>query len=55
MDAYKVKTMYDYTRYDINCKWVCPNKHETELKKKIMRKARRTMKQELKKMNCNDF
>ncbi len=49
MDAYKMKTIHDYTKYDINCKWVCPNKHETELKKKITRKARRTMKQELKK------
>lgn len=49
MDAYKMKTINDYTKYDINCKWVCPNKHETELKKKIMRKARRIMKQELKK------
>jgi len=55
MDAYKMNTIHDYTKYDINCKWVCPNKHETELKKKIMRKARRNMKQELKKMNCNEF
>lgn len=55
MDAYKMNTIHDYTKYDINCKWVCLNKHETELKKKIMRKARRTMKQELKKMNCNEF
>lgn len=53
MDAYKTKTMHDYTRYDINCKWVCPNKNETQLKKKIMRKARRTMKQELKKIIMN--
>lgn len=55
MDAYKMNTIHDYTKYDINCKWVCSNKHETELKKKIMRKARRNMKQELKKMNCNEF
>lgn len=55
MDAYKMKTIHDYTKYDINCKYVVPNKNETELKKKIMRKARRTIKQELKKMNYNEF
>ena len=47
--------MYDYTRYDINSKWVCPNKNESKLKKQIKRKVRRNMKQELKKMNCNEF
>lgn len=55
MDAYKMNTIHDYTKYDINCKYVVPNKHETELKKKIMRKARRTIKQELKKINYNEF
>ena len=28
MDTFKMNTMYDYTRYDINSKWVCPNKTE---------------------------
>ena len=49
MDAYKMDTIRDYTKYDINCKWVCPNKHETKLKKKITRKARRNAKMNLKK------
>ena len=55
MDTFKMNTMYDYTRYDINSKWVCPNKNESKLKKQIKRKVRRNMKQELKKMNCNEF
>ena len=42
-----MNTMYDYTRYDINSKWVCPNKNESKLKKQI------NMKQELKKNVMN--
>ena len=48
MDTMKKKTMHDYTKWDVNCPFVHIY-NKTELKKKIMRKARRSMKQELKK------
>ena len=54
MDIMKKMTTHDYTKWDINCPFVHIY-NKTELKKKITRKARRSAKQELKKMNCNEF
>ena len=53
MDTMKKMTTHDYTKWDINCPFVHIY-NKTELKKKITRKARRAMKQELKK-NCNNY
>ena len=53
MNELKKMTTHDYTKWDINCPFVHIY-NKTELKKKITRKARRAMKQELKK-NCNEF
>ena len=54
MNTLKKMTSHDYTKWDIDCPFVHIY-NKTELKKKITRKARRAMKQELKKMNCNEF
>ena len=54
MDILKKMTTYDYTKNDLYCPFV----HiygKTKIKKNAIRKARRVMKQELKKMNCNEF
>lgn len=48
MDAYKMNTIHDYTKWDLNCPFVHVY-NKTEMKKKITRKARRMIKQELKK------
>lgn len=48
-DVFKMSTMKDYLAYDIKCKFVSPMKNEHEMRKKINRKVRRNMKQELKK------
>ena len=48
MDIMKKMTTHDYTKWDVNCLFVHIY-NKTELKKKITRKARRIMKQELKK------
>ena len=54
MDTMKKMTTHDYTKWDINYPFVHIY-NKTEMKKKITRKARRAMKQELKKVNCNEF
>ncbi len=54
MDTMKKMTIHDYTKWDINCPFVHIY-NKTEMKKKITRKARRAMKQELKKINRNEF
>ena len=54
MNTVKKMMTHDYTKFDINCPYVHIY-NKTELKKKIARKIRRNMKQELKKINCNEF
>ena len=52
MDTMKKMMTRDYTKWDINCPFIHIY-NKTELKKKITRKARRAMKQELKKNVMN--
>ena len=50
MDDFKKTTVKDYTSWDLNCRSVCPHdKSSNELEKRIKRKARRSLKQKLKK------
>ena len=56
MDKFKEKTMYDYTSWDINCKYIGKNykKRISKLKQKFKRKARRKLKQESRKEIDNE-
>lgn len=51
MDKLKEKTINDYTSYDIGCKYNTKtyNRRNNKLKNIFRRKARRNMKQELRK------
>lgn len=50
MDNFKKATVKDYTSWDLNCRRVCPHdKSSNKLEKRIKRKARRVLKQNLKK------
>ena len=55
MDKFKETTMKDYTGSDVLCPFVCI-KHKTrvELKKLFKRKARRVLRQELRKEVNNE-
>lgn len=49
MDLFKEKTIKDYTAWDLNCPYICRRyKEGRKLIKIFKRKARRTLKQELK-------
>ena len=50
MDIFKKATVKDYTSLDLNCRNICPHdKSSNKLEKRIKRKARRVLKQKLKK------
>ena len=50
MDYFKKETVIDYTSFDLNCRYVVPHtKQRNKTEKMIKRKARRKMKQNLKK------
>ena len=50
MDNFKKATVKDYTSWDLNCRRICPHdKYSNKLEKRIKRKARRVLKQNLKK------
>ena len=50
MDDFKKATVKDYTSWDLNCRGICPHdKSSNKLEKRIKRKARRSLKQKLKK------
>ena len=50
MDNFKKATVKDYTAWDLNCRSICPHdKSSNKLEKRIKRKARRNLKQKLKK------
>ena len=50
MDNFKKATVKDYTSWDLNCRRIYPHdKSSNKLEKRIKRKARRVLKQNLKK------
>lgn len=54
MDDFKRKTMVDYTVADLNCPQIVKRtKYSRQLMKIYKRKARRGLKRDLKKEDCN--